>query len=87
MMMNEVVPAGAGREVRITRSQVFLKPLTAAQQRIVDAARAGSGIIDGEADKVGWLTLRAIVDKGHADIIERDGGRPAGKILSIRVKE
>lgn len=76
-----------GRSVRITRTQVFRRPLSAMQRALVEKAQsdpARHGII--VAEDASWLTLRSIVDKGWADIIEREGGRVAGKILAIRVR-
>lgn len=86
MMMNEAVSIPADRPRRITRSRVHLKPLTPAQQRLVNFACARSdypGMLFAASDKIGWLTLRAIVDKGAAEVIDQ---MKTGKILSIRVR-
>lgn len=85
--MSETITAPATRERRPTRSQVHLKPLTPAQARYVEKARRETLGILLSTDVSSWLVLRAIVDKGHATVIERDGGRPAGKILAVRVRE
>lgn len=86
-MMDETVTAPADRPRRITRSHVHVKPLTRAQEHYVKLARTRPGNVLGVEDVPSWLTLRAIVDKGHATALEREGGRPAGRILAVRVRE
>lgn len=77
--------AGEYRSVRATRTRVFTKPLTAAQREYVEVGRRAAGRVLAVEQVPSWLTLQAIVDKGYAEVLERDGGRPAGKILSVRV--
>lgn len=80
--MNETVSIPADRPRRITKSRVHLKPLTAGQAALVELARTRAGrLLDG--NDAGWLTLRAIVDKGAAEVVEQ---AKTGKILSIRVR-
>lgn len=75
-----------GRSVRATKSHVFRQPLTPGQQRLVNFACARSdfpGMLFKVSDKINWLTLRAIVDKGHGEVVDK---LKTGTILSIRVK-
>lgn len=84
--MNETVSIPADRPRRITKSRVHLQPLTIGQQRLVNFARARAdfpGMLFALNDKINWLTLRAIVDKGAAEVTDQ---LKTGKILVIRVK-
>lgn len=76
--------AGNYRSVRATRTRVHTKALTAEQRNLIIAARVTGGVLDlGEGSPVkSWLTLRAIVDKGFAEVIDQAS---TGKILAIRV--
>lgn len=74
-------PLPQERAVRITRGQVFRKPLSVPQQRLVQWAREHGGVLDTAG--ANWTQLRSIVDKGHGTVIER---APTGRILAIRVR-
>lgn len=79
------VAADAGyRSIRHGARNTFTQKLTDTQRVMVDIARRRPGRLLGLTD-CGWLTLRAIVDKGYAEIVEREDGRATGRILSIRV--
>ncbi len=66
-----------GRAARLTAVQEFWYK----QAQRVDR----QGILT--SNDVSWLTLRALVEKGWATVLEREDGREAGKILRVRVLE
>lgn len=74
----------AFRDVRTTRSQVFRKPLTPAQQRIVNAHP--SGVIPcGRGTGISPASLRALHDKVGGEFIRHDTVRH--RIVGLRLPQ